>query len=274
MKINSELYDGIETVEFQVTDRNKNQYFFPDIPKLRNKLIRRIEIGFMAYSPSGYLIPSIIGNFYLNMFSKNIEKITNYPVKYLEPAVLYPPKTELFSQSFDLSKSYFFISDTSVFIAMPPGQYQGFTATIYYQDPVKSKFTTDLPAFKIDYVEAQVSSITQTVFNITNYRNIQNKRILGISVFNPEGTVCYTPDGRQIVSTFVLADGAYLTLWDTREEIIKDMPIYRFSTNYPLHSFIFFRGLKIDWAKSTVKMGLIDDLVLGHVFYLPVFYID
>jgi hypothetical protein len=273
MKLNSELYDGIETVEFKVTDFKKNQYFFPDIPRLRNKLIRRIEVNVQGYSPNNYLTP-VFTNFYLTLVRSGIEVLKDVQLISLQTNPLENQRTELLNHYIDFGKSYIFISDTSCFTTLLPGEFYGWTISIYYQDPGKSRFTEELLAFKTDYVEAQVTSVTESVFKISNFRNVQNKRILGISIFNPEGLTCYTPDGRQIVSTYVLADGAYLTLWDNKEEIIKDVPLYRFSNIYPLHAQIFFRALQIDWPKSYIKVGYKGNLVQGHVFYLPVFYIN
>jgi hypothetical protein len=274
MKLNSELYDGIETIEFKITDRNKNQYFFPDIPRLKNKLIRRIEANMNSFTPNSYLPPTSPANFFMTLVSKGIEVIKNFPLSSLRTDPTYTHKTEIFNHFFDFGKSYIFISDTTIFVPTLPGEFWGFTISVYYQDPAKNRFTTELPPFKIDYVEAKVNSTSETVFKISGFKNVQNKKILAISFFNPEGITSYTPDGREIVSTYVLADGSYLTLWDTKEEIIKDIPIYRLSNTYPLHSKIFFRAIKIDWPKSYVKVGYTGNLVLGTVFYLPVFYID
>ena len=270
MHLNSELYDGIETVELKITDTARQKYFFPEVPKLRNKLIRRIEVNNqMINTPSNYITQSIT-NFYLTLVSKGVEIFKDLPLSLLDVSLLSLAnlKTELFNHYFDISKSYITISDTSGLTAG-----SCISITIYYQDPKRVRFVKNIPTFKIDYVEAPVISLTDTVVKINNFKNIQNKRILYVSTFNTGGGTYYTPDGRQIVSSVNIL-GSYLNLWDNKEEIVKDLPLARILNIYPLQAQIFLRGLQLDWDRCYINVPNSAGLTVGHVFYLPVFYVD
>lgn len=268
MHLNSELYDGIETVEFLISDL-RQKYFFPELPKLRNKLIRRIEIaGSMHTTPSGYTVETDMANAMLTLVNNGVEIIKEYLLGNLNITASLGRNSEIFNHLFDLSKSYIFVSDPSVLTIG-----QGFIVAIYYQDPKKIRYVKDLPAFKIDYVEAPVLNLTDTKIKISNFRNVQDKRILYIASFNTSGGTYYSPDGRQIVAvSYVL--GSYLNLWDEKEEIIKNLPLGRLFNTYARREQLFLRGLKFDWDNSYIQIPDPSGLTVGHVYYLPVFYID
>src|SRR4030042_3665841 len=102
MIINTDIYDGIETVEFKILDTSRQKYFFPEIPKLRNKLIRRIEFSYsanIAYTPSGLtpISSAILGNIYLNLVNKGVEFISKYPARDLYIMGDFQTKSEIFN---------------------------------------------------------------------------------------------------------------------------------------------------------------------------------
>ncbi|MBN2814844.1 MAG: hypothetical protein JXQ80_12255 [Bacteroidales bacterium] len=269
MHLNSELYDGVETVEFLISD-TRQKYFFPELPKLRNKLIRRIELsGSMHTTPLNYVISAEIADARITLVTKGTEIIKEYPLGYLNMDYsLYNRNTEFFNHIFDLGKSYIFVPDPSTLVIG-----QGFIVTFYYQDAEKVKFTKELPALKAEYIEAPVLNLTDNIIRFNNFRNIQDKKICYLSVFNTGGGTYTTPDGRTIV-TLSNVLGSYVNLWSQDKEKVKDLPLGRLLNAYPRRELILFRPAKFDWENSFIRIANPAYLTVGQVFYLPVFYLD
>ena len=272
MVLNTELYDGCESIEFKITNTNKTVYYFPDIPSLRGKLIRRIDFNYnsnpLAYSMSDYVIISQTASkdFYLTLVSKDKEVVKDYPFYNLIGWGTTQNKLELFNHYFDLSKSYITISDTSNISAN-----QAFVVTIYYQKPKKVRFTYELENLKVNYIEAIVKNTSEKILNFSNFSDIQNSRIYKILFFNTGGATYYSPDKRQIIANTNMAVG-YITLWDKEKYIVKDLPIARLVNDFAAQQQIYWNGLIVDWEKSYLNVSRTNYLTADHVFYLPVYY--
>lgn len=273
MLINTELYDGIENVEFIISSTVKTKYFFPELPKLNGKLIRRIEFNYSGntpYTPSAIsgIALTPLTNMFLNLLNGETEQVQQYPARDLYILTDFQNRNEIFNFIVNWGKSYIELSSLTSISANT-----AFTVTIYYQDYNKKRFFKSLPKLKIDYLEAIVTSTTDYIIKLTNFRNLNNKKLYRINAFNPAGSTYYTPDGRVIIPIGQMLS-SYLTLWDSEEEIIKDFPMVKMINDMPIQSQVFLRGLKIDWDKSFIKLGSLSGLTVGQTYYLPVFYTD
>jgi hypothetical protein len=273
MIIQTDLYDGIETVEFKITNTTVLKYQFPDIPKLRGKIIRRIDFNgspSINKSPEGNQVVdySILKNVFVTFVSKRKEIIKNYPAYDLFQSYGSDLRSDFFNESFDLPDCYFIITTSSGLVLN-----QSFLVSLYWQEPKKEQFSYSIPKTKIDYCEAIVTSVTDTVFKIDNFKNLRGKKIWRIVTFFTGASTYYTPDSRIIIGS-TQQSSSYITLWDKKEEIIKDLPIPKIYNDNTAQNHIFFRGVIIDWDKSYIKIGNTSGLVAGTVYYLPIFYTD
>lgn len=269
MLLMSDLYDGIETIEFTIVD-GITRYDFPDIPRLRGKTIRRVELNKdeTSFTPSGKTTVETVQNAFLTLSLREKEIIKDFPLYYLQVRDTFFYNTQLLNCSIDFPKSYITFSTLS---GITSGR--AFTVSVYYQDPKKEHFHNTIENVRIDYVEAIVSSTSDTEIKLSNFRNLNGKKILRISFLNPQGLTLYSPDGRTIIAVTHLRH-SYLNLWDKQENIVKDFLLKRCFSIYPNHAQIYFRNLNVDWDKSFIRVGNPAVLTAGQVYYLPVFYTE
>lgn len=132
--------DKFELVELQVqATATASRYFFPDLPKLRAKMITAIESytqgPFGMFAPSGNPIvtATILNNSYLVFYTNGTQDLWRIPyitVNRTQDSTGFPFVRNLFTmrpQSITWDKSYIELSQTPAF-----GQDSSFLLGVYY----------------------------------------------------------------------------------------------------------------------------------------------
>jgi len=267
----TEIYDGIETVEFIVRDNTAGRYFFPDIPILRDKIIRRIDFNNLVYyeaSGAQRIHYELFSFMYISLYTGNSE-ILKYPVSSLSAQEFWQKEVDILNQTINWGKSF-----VDIIPGGTPSATRGFSFTIYWQHANKPRLNYSLPPnIKTDYVEAIISDVTDPIVRITNFRNLINKKVWQIICFIPYQETFYSPDGREIVGQSIIIK-SFLNLYDKSEKIVNDFTLSKTNINQSASNLVLLRGLVIDWDKSYIKVSELTGLVAGTVFYLPVYYTD
>lgn len=279
-------YDGCETVEIKIKSTSQQKYYLPDIPQIKGKIIKRIDIPFdILRTPNNrddYDYDNVKVS-YLTIVEKNNILVHRLPFYYLlQDSTITNPKAIFDFILTDTEKSYIEIAatddlatDESIFLTFyyinPEREIKKRRSDFFYKSFRKNE------KIKIYPLPIKVLDTTQTKIFLPDDEFLKTKRLVKIKLYaNAEVLIGSsitekTPDSLDMVS-FLIYRKAYIELKKQNGERLKNLPLVQVMDNYEPE--YFWNDLKIDWPNSFITIPNTDSLVQDEVFYLLIYYKD
>lgn len=292
MKKIQTCYDGIESVEIPLISTTDAKYYFPAIPALKGKILRRIEFPHdVTTTPNNRLILAS-NNFrsaYLTLVSDKKTILHRLPfiliMKYYEGS--FEGTDFLDIEIEDMEQSYIEFSNSATLAIT-----QSIFLNFYYTEKPKAInkpknlfLKTDLmnnlmerdQPIKIYPLSLEITDITKKEIYFPDDNFLKGKRIAAIECYCDSSIVAVTtpknPANKSFISDTIYKK-SYLVLEQTNRKKINLLPIslIAFETSYDKQ--IFFNDLQINWPKSYIKIANTTGLTINTIFYLLIHYYD
>lgn len=285
-------YDGVEMVEIPIKNTSETKYYLPDIPSLKGKIIKRIEIPHdVTTTPRNRTILSStnLRASYITIISHKVTFVNRLPLFALikfgtnnpSPMDLFDIDLEDTEQSYiEFSKGASLTTAESIFM------------NFYYINPSKKKLIQRIPFIqqlkpyifekreieKVYPVQIEIINTSETVFYLPNDEFLKNKCVTNIRLFaytSPLTTAVTlkTPDNKTMISDTIYKK-SYLVLQLVNGQKINNLPCTLLLNEYFSQRRIFFNDVSIDWPKSYIKVANTTGLTANTCFYLVIYYKD
>lgn len=289
--------NNVESVELVIQNTGVNRINFPEIPELRERVIKRIDfvLGLVLdigppqidiLSPSGRtLIQSAVAqNVLLILQRKSLERLNRYPVQILNPGSTGGEIRYNINSPIDWEKSYIeFTSLTGLTVN------QSILFNIYYErrEDIKLRnmirrnrklrrmFAFGNYSPKVEDIEVIIDDTTKNRFYFPDDDNLRGKKVIQLFSYQ-NSTLSTTPSGRTTVPDTVFFN-SFLVFRIRGRDAINKIPLQTLRQSFQKEdNRIDLDHLLIDWPNSYVEVAPSSDITLtaNQSFFLNVVYHD
>jgi hypothetical protein len=285
----NEFYDGVESVEIPIISTTDTKYYLPDIPAIKGKKIKRIEIAHgVTMTPGNRTILSDANahSAFLTIVNEKDIVVHRIPLYFLlKHFVTWPIFNDIFDFVLtDTGKSYIEFSQS----ATPTIAESIFINFFYVKADTKKKVITPflnesltkstLEKSQIERVyplEVEIFDAAQTVFPFPDDDFLRNKKISGIKLYADVSELVvatlHAPSDKVIIANTIFKK-SFLVLQLKNGLKINNLPLTLITSEFQLENEILFNQVEIDWPKSFIKIANATSLVANTVFYFLIHY--
>lgn len=292
MKKIQTCFDGMESVEIPIISTSDSKYYFPAIPALKGKILRRIEFPHdITTTPSNRTILAS-NNFrsaYITLISNQKTILHRLPfmliMKYYAEA--FDGIDFLDTEIIDIEQSYIEFSNSSSLSTS-----QSIFLNLYYTEkpkPVRKPQNLFLKAdlmtslmeqdqlLQIYPLSLEIKDIAKKQIFFPDDNFLKGKRVAAIQCYCDSSLVALTtprnPANKSFISDTVFKQ-SFLVLEQTNGRKINNLPITHIAYECSYDKQIYFNNLLINWPKSYIQIANTTGLALNTVFYLLIHYYD
>jgi hypothetical protein len=291
MKRFNEYYDGVESVEIPIISTTDTKYYLPDIPAIKGKVIKRIQVPHsLTYTPGNrtMLSDANIRSAFLTIVNDQEIICHRIPLYYFyKHFILYPILSDIFSFVLnDTEKCYIEFSQSASLLTT-----ESIFLNFFYKKPESIK-KLKLPLIQLALInmsleenqnesiyplEIEIFDDKQTVFPFPDDEFLRNKKAKSIQLYADVSELVSAtlraPDDKTIIADSVFKK-SFLVLQLKNGLKINNLALNQLTFNFHLENDILFHDIEIDWPKSYIKIANNDSLVANTVFYLLIHYKD
>ena len=285
----NEYYDGVESVEIPIKSTTDTKYYFPNVPGLKGKIIKRIEVSKGLTMTPGNRTMISDANLKLAFLTivddKNII-VHRIPLYFLQRLLSYLPViTDIFSFTLkDTEQSYIEFAQTSGLSTS-----ESIFLNFFYNKTLTTRRTVTtlvnrnlidsaLDKSEIDRIypiQVEINDATKTVFPFPNDEFLMNKKVRGIKLYADVSELVavtlHSPDDKTIIADTIYKK-SFLVLQLKNGLKINNLPLNMITYDFWLDTEILFNDIEIDWPKSYIKVANNTSIVANTVFYFLINY--
>jgi hypothetical protein len=289
MKRFNEYYDGVESVEIPIISTTDTKYYLPDIPAIKGKIIKRIQVPHgVTFTPGNrnMLSDTNVRSAFLTIVNEQEIICHRIPLYYFyKHFVIYPVLNDIFSFVLnDTEKCYIEFSQSAALLTT-----ESIFLNFFYKKP-ESKKKLKYPLVNLSLIgsalednrieriyplEVEIFDDKQTVFPFPDDEFLRNKKVKSIQLYADVSELVSAtlraPDDKTIIADTVFKK-SFLVLQLKNGLKINSLALNQLTFNFWLENDILFNDIEIDWPKSYIKVANNTGLVANTVFYLLIQY--